>query len=438
MNKTQTLYKRAKEIIPGGTQLLSKRPEMFAPNLWPAYYSKAKGCKVWDLDGNEYKDMSYMGIGSCIVGYSDSKINEAVIDAVNRGNMSTLNAPEEVELAELLCQLHPWAGGVRYARSGGESMAVAVRIARAYTQKDIILFCGYHGWHDWYLAANLSDDKALDGHLLPGLSPRGVPRGLSGTAYPFAYNDTEGFLDLVNRYGNKIAAVVMEPIRSEYPSKEFIETISTKCKEYNFLLVVDEITAGWRLNIGGAHMVLGIKPDIAVFGKAISNGFPMGAIIGKKEIMSVAQDTFISSTYWTDRLGFAASIATIEAIKEYNIIEYLNNIGKKVQNGWLELAKKHNLNIDVGGLYPLSHFTLNEPQSEILMTIFIKEMLKRGFLASSGFYASYAQKEEDINEYLNSIDKVFNILKDIITSNSDISSYLDTPIKHNGFKRLTK
>jgi len=171
----QRLYVKAKTRIPGGTQLLSKRPELYLPEQWPSYYSRAKGVEVWDLDGNRYLDMCYNGIGACILGACDPDVDAAVRTAIDAGSMSTLNAPEEVELADLLCELHPWADMVRYARCGGEAMAVAVRIARAKTHRDIIAFCGYHGWHDWYLAANLGEETALDGHLLPGLQPAGVP-----------------------------------------------------------------------------------------------------------------------------------------------------------------------------------------------------------------------------------------------------------------------
>ncbi|MFC1709969.1 aminotransferase class III-fold pyridoxal phosphate-dependent enzyme, partial [Candidatus Omnitrophota bacterium] len=240
MNKGQELYRQAKKIIPGGTQLLSKRPEMFLPDLWPAYYQKAKGCHVWDLDGRKLIDMSTMGVGSCILGYADEDVNRAVINRINKANMCTLNAPEEVELAKLFIKLHPWAQKVRYARTGGEAMAIAVRIARGYSGKDLVLFCGYHGWHDWYLASNLSDVKSLDGHLLPGLRPLGVPKGLKGTSIPFAYNDTKGFLKLINKYRNKIAAVVMEPIRNHYPQKGFLETVRKISKKTGIVLIFDE------------------------------------------------------------------------------------------------------------------------------------------------------------------------------------------------------
>lgn len=436
MGKSQELYNKAKKLIPGGTQLLSKRPEMFLPDLWPAYYSKAKGCQVWDLDDNQYTDMSYMGIGSCILGYADETVNSAVKDAVDNGNMTTLNAPEEVELAELLCDLHPWADEVRYARSGGESMAIAVRIARAKTQKDVVLFCGYHGWHDWYLAANLADDEALDGHLIPGLSPRGVPRGLKGTSFPFKYNDVVGFFALVEEHKGNIAAIVMEPLRNVYPEQGFIEAIHEKTNDSDIVLIVDEITAAWRLNVGGAHLTLGIKPDIAVFGKALSNGYPMGAILGKKEVMDAAQDTFISSTYWTDRIGFVSSLATIHSLQKNNVIEHLGNIGKKVQEGWSKAAKAHELAIHVGGLYPLGHFSFEHEEALVLKTLFTKLMLEKGFLATTAFYASYAQKQEDVERYLKAVNEVFSVLASYI-SEGNIKIHLETPVCHSGFSRLT-
>lgn len=436
MGKSQDLYTKAKKLIPGGTQLLSKRPEMFLPDLWPAYYSKSKGCKIWDLDGIGYTDMSYMGIGSCILGYADTTVNSAVKSAIDNGNMTTLNAPEEVELAELLCEIHPWADEVRYARTGGESMTVAVRIARAKTQKDVVLFCGYHGWHDWYLAANLADNEALDGHLLPGLSPRGVPRGLKGTSFPFKYNDVEGFKKLYKEHKGDIAAIVMEPLRGTYPKQEFIDIIHETTKRDNIVLVVDEITAGWRLNHGGAHLILGIQPDIAVFGKAMSNGYPMGAIIGKRSVMEAAQETFISSTYWTDRIGLVSSLATIKALKQHNVAQHLQLTGKTIQDGWKESAISHNLEIDVSGIYPLGHFSFKHKEALRLKTLFTKLMLEKGFLATTAFYASYAHKDKDIQAYLQAVDDVFKLLSQYIRENR-IEEHLNTPVCHSGFSRLT-
>ena len=435
MGIAQTLYEKAKKLIPGGTQLLSKRPEIFLPDLWPAYYEKAKGCRVWDLDGNKYTDMSYMGIGASILGYADKDVDSAVKTAVDKGSMCTLNCPEEVELAELLCKLHPWAEMVRYARTGGEAMAIAVRIARAKTGKDLVLFCGYHGWHDWYLSANLADNKALDGHLLPGLKPKGVPRVLKNSAIPFSYNNIKGFLSLVDKYKNKIGTVIMEPVRNYYPEKGFLETIREITEKLKIVLIFDEITSGWRLNLGGAHLKLGVNPDIAVFGKGISNGYPMAAIIGKSEVMEVAQETFISSTYWTERIGPVAALATIRKLKERDVPSHLINIGKKIQNGWRESAEKNRLKISVSGIYPLGHFSFNYEDPLILKTLFTQLMLERGFLATDSFYASYAHREKNVEKYLEVVDEVFEFIARAIKENK-VKKYLKGPICHSGFRRL--
>ena len=328
MKKTNSgllLWNKAKKIIPGGSQLLSKRSEMFLPNQWPSYYAKAKGVEVWDLDGNKYLD-TYASVGACILGYADPEVNQAVIKAINNGSNSTLNCPEEVELAELLCQLHPWAKMVRYARTGGESMAVAIRIARAYSGKDIVAFCGYHGWQDWYLSANLASNKNLDGHLIKGLKPKGLPRCLKGTALPFHYNNVKELEKIVKK--NKVGVIVMEPIRNDWPEKNFLKKIRALADKAKAVLIFDEITIGWRLNIGGSHLKLGVTPDMAVFAKGLSNGFPMAAIIGKEKIMQAAQTSFISSSYWTERIGPAAALASIKKMQKLNVPKHLDKIGK--------------------------------------------------------------------------------------------------------------
>ena len=436
MNRTQELYKKAKLLIPGGTQLLSKRPELFLPEGWPAYYNSAAGCKIEDLDGNIFTDMVTMGIGTCVLGYADEDVNNAVINVINSGNMSSLNSPEEVSLAKLLIDLHPWSQMVRFVRTGGEAMAVAVRIGRAKTKKDKVLFCGYHGWHDWYLASNLSHDEALDGHLLPGLEPLGVPRKLQDTSIPFKYNDTAEFLTLIKKFKGEVGVIVLEAIRSENPTKEFINTIQEVARKENIVFVVDEITSGWRLNLGGAHLLFGIEPDIAVFAKGISNGYPMGAIIGKAATMQSAQDTFISSTYWTERIGPAAAIATINKMKTLSVQNHLVKIGEMVQSGWKNHAASSNIAIEVSGIYPLSHFIFKEKEPLKLKTIFTKLMLDRGFLASTVFYASLAHKENHVKNYLTAVDEVFNEISKAISRNA-LSELLSTPVCHSGFKRLT-
>jgi len=345
--KGQKLWKKAKKLIPGGNQLLSKRAEMFLPDHWPAYFEKAKGIRVTDLDGRTYTDFSRMSVGSCVLGYSDWDVNRAVKKAIDRGSMSTLNSPEEVELAEVLTRLHPWADMVRYARTGGEAMSIAVRIARAYSGKEKIAFCGYHGWHDWYLSGNLASDKNLDGHLLPGLEPRGVPRGLLNTAIPFRYNHIKELEKVVKKHA--IGVIVMEPFRHEEPEKHFLQKVKRIAKREGVVLIFDEVSAAFRQNVGGVHLLYNISPDIAVFAKAISNGYPMAAIIGTKKVMDAAQSTFISSTYWTERVGPTSALATIKKMKEKRVVEHIEHIGALIGKGWKELAKKHDVQNIVDG-----------------------------------------------------------------------------------------
>ena len=435
MGKSQDLYLKAKKMIPGGTQLLSKRPEQFLPDYWPAYHKKAKGCKVWDLDDNEYIDASYMGIGANTIGYADDDIDNAVKNVINSGNMTTLNPCEEVELAEKLIQLHPWAEMARFTRSGGEAMMVSVRIARAATGKDIVLFCGYHGWHDWYIAANLSSDSALDGQLLPGLKPAGVPRHLKDTSFPFNFNNKSEFQNLMSQYKDKIAAVVMEPIRNIEPEEGFWECIQTETRKSEIPLILDEITAGWRLNLGGAHLLYSIEPDISVFAKGISNGYPMAAIIGKKKYMDAAQDSFISSTYWTERIGPTAALATIKKMEQFKVQEHLVKIGKIIQQGWTDTAKKTGLNINIGSIYPLSHFVFEEKEPLVLKTLFTQEMLERGYLATNSLYCSFAHTEDTIQQYFNAVEEVFALIKKSIKKNTS-KSLLKGRVCQSGFKRL--
>lgn len=422
-------------LIPGGTQLLSKRSEMFLPEQWPSYYSKAQGVEILDLDGRKYVDMSYMGIGACILGYADPDVDNAVHAAIDAGSGSTLNCPEEVELAELLCELHPWAHMVRYARGGGEGMTVAVRVARACTGRDKIAFCGYHGWHDWYLAANLADNGALDGHLLPGLAPAGVPRGLCGTAIPFRYNHLEELEAIVAEHGREIAAIVMEPIRQAEPQPGFLEGVRSVATRLGAVLIIDEVSAGWRLLTGGAHLRYGIVPDVAVFAKAISNGYPMAAIIGTADVMKAFQGTFISSTYWTERIGPTAALATIRKHRRCDVARHLIETGALIQSGWRAAANRAKLAITVGGMAPLSHFSFDYPDAQAIRTLFTQIMLEQGFLATNAFYAAYAHSPDNIRSYLDAVEQAFSDLAHAL-HHGEVAMRLKGPVAHTGFRRL--
>jgi glutamate-1-semialdehyde 2,1-aminomutase len=435
MDESMRMQERAIKRIPGMTQLLSKRPDMFSRGVWPGYFSKARGAEVWDLDGNRYLDMSIGGIGANVLGYGDPEVDQAVHDAVAAGVSSSLNCPEEVELADLLCEIHPWAGKVRFTRTGGESMAVAVRIARAHTGRDEVAFCGYHGWHDWYLAANVGTEDALGGHLLAGLDPLGVPRGLAGTAHPFRYNHLEELQAIVERRRGKLAAIIMEPIRNDGPAPGFLEGIKGLAAECGAVLIVDEISSGFRLNSGGAHLKLGLEPDIAVFSKALGNGYAIGAIVGRDEVMDAAQKTFISSTCWTERIGPAAALAMIRKHRRVNAGEHLVAIGGAVQAGWRKLGIRHGFQLDVGGIAPLSHFAFEGPDGASIKAYFIQLMLEKGYLASTSFYSMYSHTREHVEGYLAAADIAFAAMAEAVTA-GDLTARLRGKPSVSGFRRL--
>ena len=433
MGTGQKLWKRAKKIIPGGNMLLSKRAEMFLPEQWPAYFSKAKGCKVWDLDGNEYIDMSIMGIGTNILGYGHPEVDAAVQQTVVAGNMSTLNCPEEVYLAEKLIEIHPWADMARLARTGGEANAVAIRIARAASGKDNVAVCGYHGWHDWYLSANLGNDENLAGHLLPGLEPKGVPQRLRGTVFPFNYNDYAELETLINTHD--IGVIKMEVVRNKGPEDNFLHKVRKLATDRGIVLIFDECTSGFRQTFGGLHKMYGVEPDMALFGKALGNGYAITATIGRREIMEAAQSTFISSTFWTERIGPTAALKTLEVMEREKSWQTITQIGSNISNQWQNLADKHDLSISTWGLPALSGYTFNSPNALSYKTLITQEMLKKGYLAANCVYVSVAHSEQVIASYFENLSGVFKLIKEC-ENGRDILSVLDGPVCHSGFKRL--
>jgi len=432
-SKGPKLYNKAKTLIPGGTQLLSKRPEMFAPDIWPAYYSKAKGCRVWDLDGREYIDMSIMAVGACILGYADEDVDAAVIESIHRGVNSSLNCPEEVYLAEALIELHPWFDMVRYARSGGEALSIAVRIARSKTNRDTVLFSGYHGWTDWYLAANLANESGLDGQLMPGLEPNGVPRGLIGSAVPFHFNDIDPLRETIRGKESKIAAIIIEPARGEEAPSEYLQTLREISSEIGAVLIYDEITSAYRMCAGGIHRRYGIYPDIAVFAKSMSNGYAMSAILGTEDVMQAVQSTFVSSTNWTERIGPVAALATLKKYQETQTDKHIISVGNKTQKIWTDASIKTGLQIDVTGLPTLCAFGFNSENQIELNTRFVIEMLQRGFLGFRQFKPSLAHSDVELEKYRNAVESVFEVL-----SRLPKDQILNSEPAHTSFKRLTE
>ncbi len=435
MGKGQDLYLHAKEIIPGGTQLLSKRPEMFLPEGWPAYYSRCKGARVWDLDGREYLDFATMGVGACVLGFADDDVDGAVIECIRKGSMSTLNAPEEVQLAERLIALHPWSGMARFAKTGGEACAIAIRIARAASGRSRVAFCGYHGWHDWYLSANIGDSSNLDGQLLPGLDPAGVPRELKETALPFFYNDLASLQALVDRFDD-IGVIMMEPVRGSTPDPGFLEGVRRIASEIDAVLVFDEVTSGFRVNMGGVHLTLGVEPDIAVFGKALGNGYPISAIVGRRSVMDAAQRSFISSTLWTERIGYVAALATLDKSERLDVPSQLVAAGRRIKAAWSDSASASGLEVHVSGLDPLSHFEFLGVDPLATGTLFTREMLDRGFLAGASAYSTLAYDDAILDAYASATFEAFEAVARAAAEPGGARGTLGDAVRHTGFKRL--
>jgi len=433
MHKGQDLWTRAKSVIPGGNMLLSKRPEMHLPDIWPAYFSRASGVTVWDLEDRPLTDMSLMSVGTNTLGYGHPSVDAAVRGVIEAGNMSTLNAPEEVALAERLVALHPWADMARFARSGGEANAIAIRIARAASGRDGVAICGYHGWHDWYLAANLGDAAGLDGHLLPGLDPAGVPRDLTGTVFPFAYNDLDALRALIAEH--PIGVIKMEVSRSADPAPGFLQSLRELADAGGIVLIFDECTSGFRQAFGGLHKLYGVDPDLAVFGKALGNGYAITAVIGRRAVMEAAQSTFISSTFWTERIGPVAALATLDAMEACRSWEVITETGRDITRRWQELASAHSLSIRTCGLPALTGFDFPGDRALIYKTLIAQEMLKAGYLAGTSVYVCTEHRPEVVDRYFDALDPVFALIAEC-ENGRDPATLLEGPLCHAGFSRL--
>lgn len=433
MGKGQDLWKTAKTVIPGGNMLLSKRPEMFLPEQWPAYFSKAAGCRVWDLDGREYIDMSIMGIGCNTLGYGRPEVDDAVKRTVDLGNMATLNAPEEVELAQRLIELHPWAEMARFARSGGEANAIAIRIARAASGKDGVALCGYHGWHDWYLASNLGDESKLAGHLLPGLSPNGVPKSLRGSVFTFNYNRLDELEALIRK--EAIGVIKMEVSRNYDPDPGFLVSVRKLADQHNIILIFDECTSGFRQAFGGLHKVYGVDPDMAVFGKALGNGYAVTGVIGKRDIMEAAQNTFISSTFWTERIGSVAALATLDVMEKEQSWEKITATGRAITARWQALGQKYGLPLVTAGVPALTGFSIKSPNGLAYKTLITQEMLSAGYLAATSVYTCTEHTQEIVDGYFAALEPIFSTIREC-EDGRDVKTLLKGPVAHSGFTRL--
>jgi glutamate-1-semialdehyde 2,1-aminomutase len=434
-NKTQSTWKKAKKIIPGGNMLLSKRPEIFLPNKWPAYFKEAKGCFVTDLDNKTYLDMSLMGVGTCVLGFANNQVDKAVINNIKKGNMSTLNCEEEYLLSKKLLSINKWADMVKFARTGGEANAIAVRIARAACnpKKQNIAICGYHGWHDWYLSANIKNKKNLDQHLLSGLSTKGVPNNLKGTIHPFNFNNIDELTKVIEK--ENIGIVKMEVYRSNPPSKEFLKAIKFLKNKHKFILIFDECTSGFRETYGGIHKKFNIFPDICVYGKALGNGYGITAVVGRKSIMDYAQTTFISSTFWTERVGPTAALKTLEIMQRTKSWETISKKGKFFKQRLIQLGEKYELPLNVFGSDGIPSFNFDSKNNLKYKTFITQEMLKSNILASNVIYICVKHDLKKFNDYFEHLDKIFQKIAEC-EKGYKIDKFLEGPVCHTTFQRL--
>ncbi len=433
MSNGQKFWKRAKKVIPGGNMLLSKRPEMFAPDLWPSYFEKSKGCKVWDLDGNRFIDMSIMGIGTNILGYGNKEVDKSVEQVLKKGNMSSLNCPEEVLLAEKLVDINPWSHMVKFARSGGEANAIAIRIARGASGKDNVAICGYHGWHDWYLSANLSSQSNLNDHLLPGLETNGVPKNLKNTSFPFEYNNYEYLEKLVNE--RDIGCIKMEVVRNIEPKNNFLQKVRDLATRKGIVLIFDECTSGFRETFGGIYKKYNVEPDMAMFGKALGNGYAITAVVGKMEVMEAAQSSFLSSTFWTERIGPSAALKTLEIMEKTKSWNKISQIGREIKKKWALISKENNLEVEISGISALPSFSFKSLNNLKYKTFITQEMLKKGFLAANSVYVCVEHDKKTIDQYIFELSKIFKKIKEF-EDGKEINDYLEGPVCHSGFSRL--
>lgn len=428
--KKNNNWSKAKKIIIGGNSLLSKRPDLFLPNYWPTYYSKASGVNLWDMNNKKYVDMIF-AVGQNTLGYSNPNIDNTVKKFITKGTMTTLNCPEEYLLAKKLIKLHPWSGMVKFARSGGEANSIAIRIARAASKRDNVGICGYHGWHDWYLSVNLRSKKNLNSHLLPGLETDGVPKSLKNNVFAFNNNDLDALKKIYHKH--KIGTLIIEIARNHMPNKKYLKSVREFCDKKKIVLIFDECTSGFRRNLGGIHLLTKVNPDIVMFGKALGNGYAITAIVGKKKIMQKAKNTFISSTMWSERVGFVAALATLKEMERTKSFNQIIENGKYINKKWEGLSKKYNLNLKIKGFDCITSFEFPK-NNQIYKTFISQEMLKRGYLASNLVYLSTKHTKNIINKYIEELDKVFYLIEK--NNIKKIKSLLQGPISKKTFKRL--
>ena len=439
VSRSLAAYAQAGTLIPGWTQLISRRADQFANGVSPVYAQQAKGSRFIDIDENEYIDW-VNAVGAVILGHADDVVDGAVVEQIRRGSIYTLNSLLEIELAEELVETIPSAEMVRYTKGGGEACVVAIRIARGVTGRDKVLICGYHGWHDWYQAANFGVDPESGEYPFAGIEPIGVPKALAGTVIPFVYGDTEMLASLLDKHAGEVAAIMMEPARSELPPDGYLESVQALAKKHDVVLIFDEVSSGWRYRIGGIQAAVGVTPDMTVVAKAMSNGYAMGAVVGSQAVMEPAGRMFISSSYWSDNIGLAAALTTIRELKRREAEVRFCEIGEGLRSSLNDAFAAAGLAGACVGLYsnPAVHFDLpDETQRPKVNTLFIQEMARRGVHCLTTFKATLAHTQTDIEQTAQAATEAFQVIRRGLEKET-LDSLLVCDLKREPFRRLVR
>ncbi len=386
---SMAMLARARRSIPGASQTLSKGADMFVEGAYPVFLERGRGCRVWDVDGNEYVDY-ILGLASITLGYAYPAVTEAVARQLGEGSIFSLPHPLEVEVAERLIELIPCAEQARFLKTGSEANAAAVRIARAATGRDVLVFCGYHGWHDFYAAT----------------TPRskGVPKGTGDLIVPFGFNDLSSLERALDEQRGRVAAVIMEAVLLDAPASGFLEGVKKAAHDHGALLIFDEIVSGFRWAVGGAQEYFGVTPDLATFGKGMANGLPLSAVVGRVELMREFEDVFVSSTFGGDTLALAAARATIDEFRMKPVIAHLWAAGRRFQEGFKAAVSNAGVPADCIGfpVHPKIVFRhAKDETNRLLMSLFLQETARRGVIFHfAGFNVSFSHTDADVDESL--------------------------------------
>jgi len=408
LKKSKALLKRSAKFIPGCSQTFSKAPSQFVQGVSPAFLEKGKGSHVWDVDGNEYIDYA-MALGPVILGHNDPTVTSAVKRSMGQGATFSLPHRSETELAELICRIIPCAEMVRFGKNGSDATTAAVRVARAYTRRDKIACCGYHGWHDWYIATRTMNE--------------GVPREVRKLSFTFEYNRIETLKKIFNENKKEVACVIMEPTGVVAPDDDFLQKVKEVTHKNGALLIFDEVVTGFRFSLGGAQEYFNVIPDLGCFGKAMGNGFPISAVAGKKEIMKLFEKVFCSFTFGGELMSITAAISTINKMKDKNVIPYIWEQGRKIKDGYNVLASEYGLgqHTQCIGFPPRTVTTFKNRKGDediILKSLFQQECIKRGVLFTGGHNISYSHTNKDIEYTLHVYRIAMEIIKSAVKNNS--------------------